>query len=124
MMIYPPLKTEPGKRRGRKGAPRVTNPDDDKRDDLLQKSDMNNQKFEAYYRKLLAMDDDEWSTFLDTCRESLPSTFRICGSRECVCPLFVHLCPRLTCVTLYQDGICAHLCSRENLHPESYWCHL
>jgi hypothetical protein len=70
------------RRKGRTGSP---NPDDDKRDGILQKSDMNNEKFEAYYRKQLAMDDDEWCTFLDICRESLPSTFRICGTRECVC---------------------------------------
>jgi hypothetical protein len=73
------------KKSGRKGGPKATDPDDDKRDDLLQKSDMNNQKFEAYYSKQLAMHDDEWSTFLDACREPLPSTFRICGTRECVC---------------------------------------
>ena len=72
----------------------VTNPDDDKRDDLLQKSDMNNQKFEMYYRKQLEMDDDEWRTLLDTCREPLPSTFRICGSREYVCLHLGHLCSR------------------------------
>ena len=73
----------------------VTNPDDAKRDDLLQKSDMNNQKFEMYYRKQLEMDDDEWRTLLDTCREPLPSTFRICGSREYVCLHLGHSCSRL-----------------------------
>jgi hypothetical protein len=70
------------RKKGRAGS---ANPDDDRRDDILQKSDMNNEKFEAYYRKQLAMDDDEWCTFLNICRESLPSTFRICGTRECVC---------------------------------------
>ena len=71
----------------------VTNSDNDKRDDLLQKSDMNNQKFETYYRKQqLGMDDNEWRTLLDTCREPLPSTFRICGTREYVCLHFDHLC--------------------------------
>lgn len=76
------LQKKGSRKRGRTGSP---NPDDDRRDDILQKSDMNNEKFEVYYRKQLAMDDDEWCTFLDTCRESLPSTFRICGTRECVC---------------------------------------
>jgi hypothetical protein len=70
------------RRKGRTGTPNL---DDDKRDDILKKTDMNNEKFEAYYRKQLAMDDEEWCKFLDTCRESLPSTFRICGTRECVC---------------------------------------
>lgn len=73
----------------------VTNPDNDKRDDLLQKSDMNNQKFEKYYRRQLEMDDDEWRTLLDTCREPLPSTFRICGSREYVYLHFGNSCFRL-----------------------------
>jgi len=70
----------------------TTNPDNDKRDDLLQKSDMNNQKFETYYRKQLEMDDDEWRTLLDTCRDPLPSTFRISGTREYVCLHFGHPC--------------------------------
>jgi multisite-specific tRNA:(cytosine-C5)-methyltransferase len=69
------------RKKGRNGSPMV---DDDKRDDILQKSDMNNQKFDAYYKNQLAMDNDEWSTLLDVCREPLPSTFRISGSRECV----------------------------------------
>jgi multisite-specific tRNA:(cytosine-C5)-methyltransferase len=83
-----------GPRRRGTGSPVVTNPDDDKRDDVLQRSDMKNEKFEAYYRRQLPMDDDEWRMFLDTCREPLPSTFRICGSRECVClPFPHHHCP-------------------------------
>jgi multisite-specific tRNA:(cytosine-C5)-methyltransferase len=72
----------------------VTNPDNDKRDDLLQKSDMNNQKFEKYYRRQLEMDDNDWRALLDTCREPLPSTFRICGSREYVCLQFGNSCFR------------------------------
>ncbi|KAH9055614.1 S-adenosyl-L-methionine-dependent methyltransferase [Lactarius vividus] len=55
---------------------------DEKREDHLQKSDMQNSKFEAYYRKQLPLDDEEWSKFMDTFREPLPSTFRIAGGRE------------------------------------------
>jgi multisite-specific tRNA:(cytosine-C5)-methyltransferase len=58
--------------------------DDDKRDDILQKSDMKNEKFDEYYKNQLVMGHDEWCTLLDVCREPLPSTFRISGSRECV----------------------------------------
>jgi multisite-specific tRNA:(cytosine-C5)-methyltransferase len=43
---------------------------------------MTNSKFEAYYRKQLQLDDEEWSRMMDTFRESLPSTFRIAGGRE------------------------------------------
>ncbi|KAF8480122.1 S-adenosyl-L-methionine-dependent methyltransferase [Russula ochroleuca] len=69
------------RKKGRTGSP-TTNPDDDRRDEPLQKSDMKNEKFDAYYRNQLAIDHDEWCTFLDVCREPLPSTFRISGSRE------------------------------------------
>ncbi|KAH9039587.1 cytosine-5--methyltransferase [Lactarius pseudohatsudake] len=60
----------------------ATAADDEKREDHLEKSDMQNSKFEAYYRKQLPLDDDEWSKFMDTFREPLPSTFRIAGGRE------------------------------------------
>ncbi|KAH9000795.1 S-adenosyl-L-methionine-dependent methyltransferase [Lactarius hatsudake] len=60
----------------------ATAADDEKREDHLQKSDMQNSKFEAYYRKQLPLDDEEWSRFMDTFREPLPSTFRIAGGRE------------------------------------------
>ncbi|KAI9458864.1 S-adenosyl-L-methionine-dependent methyltransferase [Lactarius psammicola] len=43
---------------------------------------MKNSKYEAYYRKQLPLDDEEWSRFMDTFREPLPSTFRIAGGRE------------------------------------------
>lgn len=63
---------------------RVIDLDDEKREDILQKSDMENSKFEAYYRKQLPLDDEEWSRMMDAFREPLPSTFRIAGGRECV----------------------------------------
>ncbi|KAI0305143.1 S-adenosyl-L-methionine-dependent methyltransferase [Multifurca ochricompacta] len=58
------------------------NPDsDDLR--VLRQSDMENEKFEEYYRKQLSIDDDdEWLRFLGSCREPLPSTFRISGTRQ------------------------------------------
>ena len=64
-------------------------PDDEKREDILQKSDMTNSKFEAYYRKQLPLDDEEWSRMMDTFREPLPSTFRIAGGRELVNLLYL-----------------------------------
>ncbi|KAH9057962.1 S-adenosyl-L-methionine-dependent methyltransferase [Lactarius deliciosus] len=60
----------------------ATAADDEKREDHLQKSDMQNSKFEAYYRKQLPLDDEEWSKCMDTFREPLPSTFRIAGGRK------------------------------------------
>jgi multisite-specific tRNA:(cytosine-C5)-methyltransferase len=71
-------------RKNSRNALRVIDLDDEKRDDLLQKCDMKNSKFDAYYRKQLPLDDEEWSIMMDTFREPLPSTFRIAGGRECV----------------------------------------
>ncbi|KAI0251918.1 S-adenosyl-L-methionine-dependent methyltransferase [Lactifluus subvellereus] len=70
------------KKKGRRRDTAEINPDDDNRDDILQKSDMKNAKFEAYYTKQLALHHDEWCRLMDICREPLPSTFRISGSRE------------------------------------------
>ena len=54
--------------------------------DLLARGDMNNVKFESYYKKqeLLGADagDEEWHIFMESCRDPLPTTFRIAASRE------------------------------------------
>lgn len=82
--------------------------DDEKRDDLLQKSDMKNSKFEAYYRKQLPLDDEEWSRMMDTFREPLPSTFRIAGGRETAAVLTSVMektyIPQLSCV-VFEDQL-------------------
>ena len=54
------------------------------RTDLLEKSDMHNERFEAYYRVQNIIPDDEWDVFLETLRQPLPTTFRVAGSRQCV----------------------------------------
>lgn len=96
--------------------------DDDKRDDLLQKSDMKNSKYEAYYRKQLPLDDEEWSRVMDTFREPLPSTFRIAGGRECV-NLSYFFATRMTAMARHsiQDCSRAHLRDGEYLYPSSLW---
>ncbi len=85
--------------------------DDEKRDDTLQKSDMNNSKYEAYYRKQLPLDDEEWSRMMDTFREPLPSTFRIAGGRECVnLSYFFRSVNDRNDMTLYPElQLCSHL---------------
>jgi multisite-specific tRNA:(cytosine-C5)-methyltransferase len=54
------------------------------RTDLLEKSDMHNDRFEAYYRAQHIIPDDEWNVFLDTLKQPLPTTFRVAGSRQFV----------------------------------------
>lgn len=68
------------------------NMNDDGRTDLLEKSDMQNAKFEAYYKaqKIVQGADvdgagkEEWAKFIESLREPLPTTFRIAGTRQCV----------------------------------------
>lgn len=40
-------------------------------------SDKNNVSFEAYYKAQKLMDESEFETFLEACKKSLPTTFRI-----------------------------------------------
>ncbi|KAK0480938.1 S-adenosyl-L-methionine-dependent methyltransferase [Armillaria novae-zelandiae] len=49
---------------------------DEYRSDLIDKSDMNNERFFA------SVPDDEWDLFVDTLRQHLPTTFRVAGTRE------------------------------------------
>ncbi|KAK0472690.1 S-adenosyl-L-methionine-dependent methyltransferase, partial [Armillaria luteobubalina] len=48
---------------------------DEYRSDLIDKSDMNNERF-------FVVPDDEWDLFVETLRQHLPTTFRVAGSRE------------------------------------------
>ncbi|ORY27062.1 S-adenosyl-L-methionine-dependent methyltransferase [Naematelia encephala] len=43
--------------------------------------DMVNVGFEEYYKSQNIMTEDEWPAFLAACREELPTTFRVTGSR-------------------------------------------
>lgn len=40
-----------------------------------------NEKWEAYYKALNIIPEDEWAKFKETCRTDLPLTFRITGSK-------------------------------------------
>ena len=52
--------------------------------DLLEKSDMNNELFSAYYKAQKIVGEDEWNIFLNALKQPLPTTFRLAGSRQCV----------------------------------------
>lgn len=72
------------KRGGRGGGGGRRQKKDEYRSDLIDKSDMKNERFFAYYKAQKIVPDDEWDLFVDTLRQHLPTTFRVAGSRECV----------------------------------------
>ncbi|KIJ57651.1 hypothetical protein HYDPIDRAFT_191014 [Hydnomerulius pinastri MD-312] len=71
------------RKRGRRGAKKAKNrseEDDDR--GMLERADMNNERFSAYYQAQNIIPGDEWENFMDCLRRPLPTTFRITGSRE------------------------------------------
>jgi multisite-specific tRNA:(cytosine-C5)-methyltransferase len=67
------------KRGGRRGnKPR----EDVYRTDLVEKSDMFNERFTTYYQTQKIVPEDEWDTFMESMRAPLPTTFRVAGSRQ------------------------------------------
>jgi multisite-specific tRNA:(cytosine-C5)-methyltransferase len=69
-----------------KGKARKQNRDDERRD-LLEKIDMVNDRFFAYYKAQGILPVEEWDHFVQGLQQPLPTTFRLAGSRQCVqCP--------------------------------------
>ncbi|KAG5644352.1 hypothetical protein DXG03_008649 [Asterophora parasitica] len=56
--------------------------DKDDRTDLIEKSDMDNERFKAYYRAQNLVSEEEWEVFYDALKQHLPTTFRVAGSRQ------------------------------------------
>lgn len=54
----------------------------DQRTDLIEKVDMQNDRFFAYYKAQNIVPEEEWPTFVETLRQHLPTTFRVAGSRQ------------------------------------------
>lgn len=52
------------------------------RADLIEKVDMNNERFSSYYKTQKIVPEDEWELLLDSLRQPLPTTFRVAGSRQ------------------------------------------
>jgi hypothetical protein len=52
------------------------------RTDLIEKVDMNNERFSSYYQAQKIIPEDEWELLLDSFRQPLPTTFRVAGSRQ------------------------------------------
>ncbi|KAG6379756.1 S-adenosyl-L-methionine-dependent methyltransferase [Boletus reticuloceps] len=49
---------------------------------MLERVDMHNERFTAYYKAQNIISEDEWDAFMDSLRRPLPTTFRIAGSRQ------------------------------------------
>ncbi|KAG6917778.1 hypothetical protein DXG01_001183 [Tephrocybe rancida] len=56
--------------------------DEENRTDVIEKPDMDNERFKAYYQAQNLVPEDEWETFYDALRQHLPTTFRVAGSRQ------------------------------------------
>jgi len=56
----------------------------DDRTDLIEKIDMENERFFAYYKAQKIVPDEEWDVFVEALRRHLPTTFRVAGSRQYV----------------------------------------
>ncbi|KAG8216542.1 S-adenosyl-L-methionine-dependent methyltransferase [Butyriboletus roseoflavus] len=74
-------------RRGRRGRGTPNRkvarpPEDDDDRGMLERADMQNERFTTYYQAQKIIPEDEWETFMDTLRRPLPTTFRIAGSRQ------------------------------------------
>lgn len=61
---------------------------------MIEKINMKNDRFSAYYKAQKIVPDEEWDIFVDTLRQHLPTTFRVSGSRQ-----YVHIYSLLLVVT-------------------------
>ena len=57
---------------------------DHERTDLLEKIDMTNDRFFAYYQAQRIVPPEEWDQFTQCLQQHLPTTFRLTGSRQYV----------------------------------------
>ncbi|KAJ7322827.1 S-adenosyl-L-methionine-dependent methyltransferase [Mycena albidolilacea] len=70
-------------RNNKRGGRRGNKPKDDVyRTDLVEKSDMHNERFTTYYQTQKIVPEDEWDAFMESMRAPLPTTFRVAGSRQ------------------------------------------
>ncbi|KAJ7885068.1 S-adenosyl-L-methionine-dependent methyltransferase [Mycena olivaceomarginata] len=70
-------------RNNKRGGRRGNKPREDVyRTDLVEKSDMFNERFTTYYQTQKIVPEDEWDAFMESMRAPLPTTFRVAGSRQ------------------------------------------
>ncbi|KAG6873618.1 hypothetical protein C0995_013549 [Termitomyces sp. Mi166 len=73
------------KQTGRRSQPskkKKENSDNEFRSDAIDKADMDNERFKAYYQAQNLVPEEEWETFYDALKQHLPTTFRVAGSRQ------------------------------------------
>lgn len=51
---------------------------------MIEKINMENDRFFSYYKAQKIVPEEEWDTFVDALRQHLPTTFRVAGSRQYV----------------------------------------
>ncbi|TCD60371.1 hypothetical protein EIP91_010262 [Steccherinum ochraceum] len=68
--------------KGRGGNSAQSRNDDAWRSDVVEKSDMHNERLEKYYKAQNILPETEWEPFMQALREPLPTTFRVAGSRQ------------------------------------------
>ncbi|KAG6879841.1 hypothetical protein C0992_010799 [Termitomyces sp. T32_za158] len=56
--------------------------DDEFRSEAIDKADMDNERFKAYYQAQNIVSEEEWELFYDALKQHLPTTFRVAGSRQ------------------------------------------
>jgi multisite-specific tRNA:(cytosine-C5)-methyltransferase len=56
---------------------------------VIEKINMENDRFSAYYKAQKIVPEEEWDTFIDALRQHLPTTFRVAGSRQYVSHIII-----------------------------------
>lgn len=56
---------------------------------MIEKINMENDRFSAYYKAQKIVPEEEWDTFIDALRQHLPTTFRVAGSRQYVSHIII-----------------------------------
>lgn len=71
---------------------------------MIDKTEMNNVRFNGYYRAQKIVPDEEWDAFVDAMKRPLPTTFRVGGSRQCVYRIYSSCNYFLTNLDLYRTA--------------------
>ncbi|GLB39259.1 putative class I-like SAM-binding methyltransferase superfamily, RsmB NOP family protein [Lyophyllum shimeji] len=68
--------------RSKRRGPKKGGKDEPSRTDVIEKLDMDNERFKTYYQAQRLVPEEEWETFYDALKQHLPTTFRVAGSRQ------------------------------------------
>lgn len=79
---FMPYQQTARKSQARKGSKKSKVFDDEFRSEAIDKADMDNERFKAYYQAQNLVPEEEWQPFYDALKQHLPTTFRVAGSRR------------------------------------------